>query len=57
MKTQMSFRGDAKHRTRKFDLPGSLVSLAPRNDVRRRRQAARRGTRLYLDLRFREDER
>src|SRR5450631_2080416 len=27
-----SFRGDAKHRTRNLEIPGSLVSLAPRND-------------------------
>jgi carboxypeptidase PM20D1 len=30
--TQTSFRGDAKHRTRNLEIPGSLVSLAPRND-------------------------
>jgi hypothetical protein len=27
-----SFRGDAQHRTRNLEIPGSLVSLAPRND-------------------------
>jgi hypothetical protein len=27
-----SFRGDAKHRTRNLEIPGSLVTLAPRND-------------------------
>src|SRR5437879_4392151 len=28
----LSFRGDAQHRTRNLEIPGSLVSLAPRND-------------------------
>src|SRR5260370_4734275 len=27
-----SFRGDAQHRTRNLEIPGSLVSRAPRND-------------------------
>jgi hypothetical protein len=28
-----SFRGDAQHRTRNLEVPGSLASLAPRNDI------------------------
>src|SRR5262249_40207212 len=28
----LSFRGDAKHRTRNLEIPGSLASLAPPND-------------------------
>jgi hypothetical protein len=28
----LSFRGDAKHRTRNLEIPGSLALLAPRND-------------------------
>jgi len=29
----LSFRGDAKHRTRNLEIPGSLAALAPRNDA------------------------